>query len=158
MTTTDRPDVETAFEERVVETPLEVIEVEGVTGVFGTTLSVVEMTGVVVVEAGLAGEGLEEMLVVRSGIKLPPGVVQGRRLSRRLLRMPVSNEAEAEVDVSVAESVATRWEKARKRTDANMTSFMFVLVCLVKGLVARLVFRLGVLQEKRYIVLVLCCD
>jgi hypothetical protein len=146
LTSTDRFAVEAAFEVGVVETTLDIIEVEGVTGVFGTTLSVVEMTGVAVMEAGVSEE-LEEMLVVTTGIKLPPGESEGRRLSKRLLRRPVSIEGGAEVDVSVAESAETRWEKARKRTDANMRSFMFVLVCLLKGLVARLVFRLGVLQE-----------
>jgi hypothetical protein len=108
------------------------------TGVFGTTLSVVEMTGVEV----------EEMSVVITASELPSVELLGtRRLSRRLLRIPVSSEGEAEVDVSVAESASTRREKARKRTDANMRSFMFVLVCLLKGSVARLVLRMGVLQE-----------
>jgi hypothetical protein len=39
MTSTDRLDVETTLEVGVVETTLDIIEVEGVTGVFGTTLS-----------------------------------------------------------------------------------------------------------------------
>ena len=98
LTSTDGLDVENVLEVGVVEITLDVVEIEGVTGVFGTTLSVVETTGEVVVEAGVSEEELEEMSVVITGIKLPPGEPEGRKLSRRLVRRPLGNEGEVEVE------------------------------------------------------------